>query len=179
MLFILFCVLCFFVFFLNTFFCDLVLTFLNDYKVSLKYTFSVSASAADSASSRWLLECWIILYFCSLNVYFGGQVQRWPYWELDGVALSLINTTALSFSLRHTVSHSALVSFAHEGRLVSSLAHMFGSLLSCPWTEPNIGAGTNQNLPCRGPKCAPHLPNSASFALCKQDNTLDIALDTL
>ena len=42
-----------------------------------------------------------------------------------------------------------------------------------------LGPVQNQNLPSRGPKCAPHLPHSASLALCKQKNTLEIALDTL
>ena len=59
------------------------------------------------------------------------------------------------------------------------ITHVFGSLLSCPWTEPIIGPVQNQNLPSRGPNCAPHLPHSALLALCKQENTLDIALDTL
>ena len=36
----------------------------------------------------------------------------------------------------------------------------------------------NQNLPSRGPKCPAHLAHSASSALCNQENTLDIALDT-
>ena len=42
-----------------------------------------------------------------------------------------------------------------------------------------LGPVHNQNLPSRGPKCVPHFPHSASLALCKQENTLDIALNTL
>ena len=41
-----------------------------------------------------------------------------------------------------------------------------------------LGPVQNQNLPSRGPKCAAHLAHSASLALCKQENTLDIALYT-
>ena len=42
-----------------------------------------------------------------------------------------------------------------------------------------LGPVQNQNLPSRGPKCAARLAHSVSIALCKQENTLDIALDTL
>ena len=36
----------------------------------------------------------------------------------------------------------------------------------------------NQNLPSRGAYCAQQLQHSVSLSLCKQENTLDIALDT-
>ena len=42
-----------------------------------------------------------------------------------------------------------------------------------------LGPVQNQNLPSRGPKCAAHLAHSLSLALCKQKNTLEIALDIL
>ena len=42
-----------------------------------------------------------------------------------------------------------------------------------------LGPVQNQNLPSRGPKNAAHLAQSASLALCKPENTLYIALDTL
>ena len=41
-----------------------------------------------------------------------------------------------------------------------------------------LGPVQNHNLLSRGPKCAAHLAHSASLALCKQENTLDIALYT-
>ena len=43
----------------------------------------------------------------------------------------------------------------------------------------SLGPVQIQNLPSRGPKCAAHLAHSTSLALCKQKNTLDIAIDTL
>ena len=41
-----------------------------------------------------------------------------------------------------------------------------------------LGPVQNQNLHSRGPTCAAHLAQNASLALCKQEITLDIALDT-
>ena len=41
-----------------------------------------------------------------------------------------------------------------------------------------LGPVQNQNLPSRGAQCVQHLQHRVSLALCKQDKTLDIALDT-
>ena len=64
-----------------------------------------------------------------------------------------------------------IVIFMHH----TCLAPLYLALeLSLLW-----GPVRNKNLPSRGPKCTSHLPHSASLAQCKQENTLDIALDTL
>ena len=115
-----------------------------------------------------------ILWFCRQGIVCFQKVQnmpvfRWsPFWNLNFGKPKI-----------HVLSNFCYfwnmiwkdVSFPYHTCLASFYLAREMSLL--------LGTVQNQNLHSRGPKYGGRLGHSASLALCNQENTLDIAEDTL